>query len=110
MKQLATEKVRYFRFEIPRHTNLDIAVYPENWHGTMDRCPRDVKVLLYDDNAGFGIAQTPDVFMPPEVKEITEAEAKKVVAGAKDVLGVFKGTQIAKRFRDRELDMEATRG
>ena len=100
----------HFRFEIPRNADGSIATYPEGWHGTMDKCPRDVKVLLYDDNAGFGIAQTEDTFMPPEVKEITEAQAKKALTSTKDGLGVFKGDLVAKRFVDRELDMEATSG
>ena len=96
--------MKYFRFEIPTHKDGTVAVYSEGWHGTMDRCPRDVTVLLYDHDKMFGIAQTEDTFIPPEVKEITKGEMNKAVAGAKSGKKVFKGDKIAKRFKDRELE------
>ena len=89
----------YFRFDIPRHTNGDIVVYSEGWFGVMNRCPRNVTILLFDDRKAFGIAKCEDTFIPPEVKVLTEKEALELVAAAnaKDEL-VFKGSKISERF------------
>lgn len=89
----------YFRFDIPRHKNGDIAVYPHGWFGVMDRCPCNVTVLLFDDRQAFGVAKCEDTFIPPEVKVLTENEALALVdaADTKDEL-VFKGSKISERF------------
>ena len=60
----------YFRFEIPKGLG-----YSPGWHGTLDKCPSKVEVLLYNEQDGFGIACTPDKILPKGITAITEAEA-----------------------------------
>lgn len=60
----------YFRFEIPEGLG-----YSPGWHGTIPKCSKNVKVLLYNDRDGYGIAQTDDKFIPKEVTVISEPEA-----------------------------------
>ena len=72
----------YFKFEIPKQDpGVDdrVVAYSEGWFGTMNRCPRNVTVLLYNEVERFGIAMADDTFVPPEVQVISEAEALKLV-------------------------------
>jgi len=68
--------VYYFKFTIPKQDGDKTVSYSPGWHGTMPHCPKDVTVLIYNDKEGFGIAQTPDIFIPPEVVVITSKEAE----------------------------------
>lgn len=95
----------YFRFEIPAGVK-----YSPNWHGTMPRCPKDVEVLLYNDKEGYGIAKTEDIFKPPEVEVLAEAEALKVVREAQDEEGVYFGQKLADRWLpEAETEKETTK-
>ena len=60
----------YFKFEIPAGLG-----YSPNWHGTMDKCPSKVEILLYNEQDGYGIACTPDKILPKGITAITEAVA-----------------------------------
>jgi hypothetical protein len=62
--------MRYFKFDIPKGLG-----YSPGWHGTLDKCPSDVEVLLYNEREGFGIACTPDKTLPKGITAITEEEA-----------------------------------
>lgn len=92
----------YFRFEIPTNTDGSRVSYSPNWHGTMPKCPKNVTVLLYNDKEGYGIAQTKDTFVPPEVAKITKSEADKILAGAQDEEGVFFGDKLVHRWDEVE--------
>jgi hypothetical protein len=61
---------KFFRFDIPARLG-----YSPDWFGIMDKCPRDTKVLLYNDKDEYGIAVTEDIYIPKEVKVIDEEEA-----------------------------------
>jgi hypothetical protein len=99
--------MRYFRFEIPQGT-----VYYPGWHGTMQKCPSGVTVLLYNDKEGFGIAMTEDIKpFPPEAKEITEKEHARILADTKEEEGVFFGKSLEDReswLPDAEVKEEVT--
>lgn len=88
----------YFKFEIPKNADGSRVSYSPGWHGTMPKCPMKVTVLLYNDKEGFGIAQTEDTFVPPEVTVITKNEAEKILAEAKDEEGVYFGEKLANRW------------
>jgi hypothetical protein len=64
----------------------------------MENCPKNVTVLLYDDDKGFGIAQTESPIVQPEITKITEKEALKFVDNA-DATNpkVFKGLKLKYR-------------
>jgi len=100
----------YFRFEIPQNTDGTRVSYSPGWHGTIPKCPKDVTVLLYNDKEGYGIAQTEDTFVPPEVTKITEEEAKKILAEANDAEGVYFGEKLADRWLPEAIneDIEDT--
>lgn len=86
----------FFRFEIPQ--GLD---YPSGWHGTMNRCPRNVRVLLYNDREGYGIAQADDVYIPPEVKVVEPTEVELILAEVEkleDKTKVYVGEHINDRW------------
>ena len=96
----------YFRFEIPTNADGTRVSYSPGWHGTMPHCPKDVKVLLYNDKKGYGIAQTEDTFVPSEVKVIPEAEALALVKATKDEDGVYFGQKLADRWLPEALGVE----
>ena len=97
----------YFRFEIPRHQDGAIAVYPDGWFGTMDKCPQNVTVLLLNDKEAWGIAQADDTFVPPEVTVISETVALNLLSITKQASDVFVGKQkIAERFASRETKFD----
>ena len=87
--------MNYFRFDIPTNEDGSRVTYSPGWHGTMPKCPSGVKVLLYNDKEGYGIAQTEDKFVPKEVKVITETEAQFILANTKDEPQVYFGSKIA---------------
>ena len=88
----------HFRFQISKNIDGSRVSYSPNWHGTLSKCPKNVTVLLYDDNVGYGIAKTEDTFVPPEVTRIFEIEANKILAEAKDMDGVYFGQKLADRW------------
>ena len=90
----------YFVFQIPVNKDGSRISYSPEWHGTIERCPEGVKVLLYNDKEGYGITQTEDnaVLVHPDLKVITEEEAKKILAEIKDEEGVFFGEKLANRW------------
>ena len=67
--------MNWFKFEIPTNEDGTRVSYSPNWAGTMPKCPKDVEVLMYDDDLGEGIATTDDTFIPPEVEVLTELTA-----------------------------------
>ena len=90
----------YFRFSIP----VGIS-YSPNWFGTMPKCPKGVKVLLYNDREGYGIARTEDKFKPSEVIVTDEAEALGTLTevALKNVKeGVYFGNKLLHRW-DEEV-------
>ena len=87
-----------FKFKIEK----DIA-YSPGWHGTMPKCPKKVTILLYNDKEGYGVAQTKDKFIPPEVLQITEFTAKDILTKAKDEDGVYFGTKLVDRWLKAEV-------
>ena len=88
----------YFKFEIPRNADGTIAKYSPGWFGTIDKCPNNVTVLLYNDAEGYGIAQADDDFVPPEVTVLKDEEALSIVNDVPDVEGVFKGDSLVQRW------------
>uniref|UniRef100_A0A6M3JSG9 Uncharacterized protein n=1 Tax=viral metagenome TaxID=1070528 RepID=A0A6M3JSG9_9ZZZZ len=71
--------MNYFKFTIEPGLK-----YSPGWHGTLDHCPSDVTVLLYNNKEGYGIAQTPDTITQKELTPLTvkqkNEEMTKVVA------------------------------
>ena len=95
----------YFRFEIPRHPDGTIAIYPPGWFGTMDKCPADVTVLLLNDKEAWGIAKSDDAFVPPEVTVISEAVALDLLSETQQEDKVFSGqTKVYERWAKEESD------
>ena len=87
-----------FRFEIGQNADGSRVTYSSAWYGTMENCPKNVTVLLYDDDKGFGIAQTESPIVQPEIKEITKKEAEKIVDAADSTNPkVFKGLKLKYR-------------
>ena len=93
----------FFKFKIGKNSDGSRISYSPGWFGEMNMCPRNVKVLLYNDKEGYGIAQADDKFIPPEVKVIDEAEATKILSNIKSEPGVFIGIHIAARWLSREI-------
>lgn len=65
----------FYKFPIPTNADGSRVTYSPGWAGTMDKCPSGVVVDLYNDKEGYGIAHTPDSFIPKEVKVLDEKEA-----------------------------------
>jgi glutaredoxin 2 len=90
--------MNYFRFEIGTMPDGSRITYSPGWHGTMPHCPKDVTVLLYDDDEGYGIAQTNSPIVQPEIKEVSKAEALDIVDKADSTNAkVFKGLKLKYR-------------
>ncbi len=87
--------MNHFRFKIPTNEDGSRVSYSPNWHGTIQKCPKNVTVLLYNDKEGYGIAQTEESFVPIEVTKITETEAKNILASVKNEPQVYFGAKIA---------------
>jgi len=96
--------MNYFRFKIPTNEDGSRVSYSPNWHGTMPKTPKNVTVLLCNDKEGYGIAQTEDTFIPPEVLQITELTAKDILAKAKDEDGVYFGKKLTNRWLTEVLN------
>ena len=95
----------YFRFEIPKNAGGSRVSYSPGWHGTMPKCPRNVKALLYNDKEGWGIAQTEDTFVPKEVIIISSSEAGKILSLAIDEADVYFGQKLADRWLPKAEEM-----
>lgn len=95
----------YFRFEIPTNTDGSRVIYSPGYHGTIPHCPKDVKVLLYNDKEGYGIAQTEDKFIPKEVTVIEEAEALGTLTEFIDTKeeDIYIGDKIVTRWDEVEV-------
>jgi len=78
--------VYYFKAPIPVNTDGSRATYSPTWHGVMDRCPRDVTVLLYNDKAGYLVAKSEDTFVPKEVEVIDDKTAQALASESMDKL------------------------
>ena len=85
--------MNYFRFNIAHGI-----VYSPGWHGQLDRCPDGVKVLLYNDAEGYGIAQTEDAVWQKELTVLGKEEAERILAEAKDEDGVYFGDKLEHRW------------
>lgn len=72
----------YFRFEIPTNEDGSVVTYSPGWCGTRDRCARNEKGILYNDEEGWGIGQAEGDYVPDDVKVLTEKEALKIVDAA----------------------------
>ena len=92
------DNMYYFRFEIPTNADGSRVTYSPGWHGTMPKCPKDVKVLLYNDKEGYGIAQTEDKFIPKEVTILKEADALDIVNKAEDTEDIYFGEKLTDRW------------
>ena len=95
----------YFKFIIPTNSDGTRISYSPNYHGTMNKCPKDVTVLLYNDEEGYGIAKTNDKFKPKEVKVIEEAVALGTLTDAalKDEEGVYFGEKLDNRWKPEPI-------
>ena len=96
----------YFKFKIGTNQDGSRISYSPGWFGEMNMCPRNVKVLLYNDKEGYGIAQADDKFIPPEVKVIEEAEALGTLTGVallKDTTDIYFGDKIDSRWIEKEV-------
>jgi hypothetical protein len=97
--------MNYFRFEIPTNADGSRATYSPGWHGTMQNCPKNVKVLLYNDKEGYGIAQTEDKIVQPEIKEVTREEVDKVISeNVGQLLADTKDIQLAEELLPEGLE------
>jgi hypothetical protein len=83
----------YFRFDIPLGCH-----YSPGWFGVMDKVPKNVTVLYYNDKAGYGLAYTTDTFFPKEAVLIDSKTADDVLATVKDEKGIYYGQKIADRW------------
>jgi hypothetical protein len=77
-------------------------IYSPGWYGDIPLCPKgEVTVDLYNDEEGWGIAHTEDVFIL-QVKEVEILEteyALKLISSAEDGEGVFFGEKLNLRLR-----------
>ncbi len=99
----------YFRFEIPLMPDGLRVSYSPGWHGTMPKCPDKVTVLLYNDKECYGIAQTEDKFVPPEVRVIEESEALMEQVKAEDNIeqdGIWTGSKLEHRWDSKPLPFQ----
>ena len=101
----------YYTIEIPRHApdkehpEGRIATYTPNWFGVMRKCPKNVKVKIFNDKDGWLLAQVDDTFIPKEVKVITEAEALNLMSKTQQAENVFVGeAKIAERWVKLEAE------
>jgi len=76
--------VYYFKFLIPTNADGSRVFYSLGYHGTMSHCPKNVDVLVYDDDTSEGIATTDDTFIPPEVEELSLSQATEILKEKKD--------------------------
>jgi hypothetical protein len=104
----------YYTIEIPRHEpdknhpEGRIATYPPNWFGVMSKCPKNVTVKIFNDKEGWLLAQCDDIFIPPEVKVISDTDALKLMSQTQQDVNVFVGVQkIADRWAKLEADRQA---
>ncbi len=103
----------YFKFPIPTNSDGTRVSYSPDWFGTMPKCPQNVKVLLYNDKEGYGIAKCEENFVPPEVEVLDEKIALALVDEVKEEATVFKGETLANRWNpevviEDKIDTEAT--
>jgi len=70
----------------------------------MPKCPKNVKVLLYNDNEGYGIAETPDKVTQKELTVLTEVDALTQLSAVKDEDGVFIGDTLVTRWDAKVLN------
>jgi hypothetical protein len=75
---------QYFRFEIPMHPQTGERIrYSNGWHGTIRGCPKNVKVMMYNDKEGYGIAYCEDDKpLAVGLTAITKVEHDKIIAEA----------------------------
>lgn len=85
----------YFKFEIPLNEDGTRISYCKGWHGTC-KCPKNVTVLLYNDEEGYGIAKAEDEYIPKEVIEIKESEAFEIIDKVQPSLQIYKSDQFTK--------------
>ena len=83
----------YFRFVIPAGCH-----YSPGWFGVMDKVPKDVTVLYYNDKEGYGYAYTTDTFFPKEAILINSKTADDTLAAVKDEKDIYYGQKIADRW------------
>ncbi len=88
----------YFRFEIPTNKDGTRASYSPGWHGTLNKCPKNVTVLLYNDKEGYGIASSEDTFVPKEVTVLTEKDALNILSMVTERKEVYFGDRLNYRW------------
>ncbi|MDP2728994.1 MAG: hypothetical protein Q8O55_00700 [Dehalococcoidales bacterium] len=95
----------YYTIKIPRHLDGTIAKYSPGWFGVMVLSPKNVTVLIFNDKEGWLLARCDDLFIPPEVKVITQTEADKLMSVTQQASNVFVGVaKIADRWAKLEAD------
>lgn len=88
----------YFRFIIPTNADGTRVSYSPDYYGRMDKSPKNVTVVYYNDKEGYGYAYTTDTFDFKQAVVTTAKEADDVLATAKDEVGVYYGEKIATRW------------
>ena len=94
----------YFKFDIPTNKDGSVVTYSPGWCGTRDKCAKNEKGILYNDEERWGIGQAEGDFIPPDVTVLTEKDALKLVDAADSTNPkVFKGDKLARRYDVTEV-------
>lgn len=88
----------YFKFDIPLNDDGTRVSYSPDYYGRMDRTPKNVTVVYYNDKEGYGYAYTTDTFEIKQATLTTATVADNVIKAAKDEVGVYYGDKIATRW------------
>jgi hypothetical protein len=96
----------YFKFQIPLNADGTRISYSPGWHGTLDHCPKNVVVDLYDDVQGYGLAHTTDTAIPKVLEARTEAQVKTKLSSMKEADGVYFGENINRKWDKEKAEME----
>jgi len=85
----------YFKFDIPIGCH-----YSPGWFGVMDKCPKDVVVLYYNDKAGYGYAYTytPSTSLSKLAVVTPQSTVDSVLVAAKDEKDIYYGEKIYNRW------------
>ena len=88
----------YFKFNIPTMPDGSRVSYSPGWFGVMDKVPKNVTVLYYNDKDGYGYAYTTDTYMAKEAIVTTKSIVENTVNTAKDEAGIYYGEKIYNRW------------
>jgi hypothetical protein len=93
-----TQTKTYFKFDIPLNADGTRVSYSPDYYGRMDRSPKNVTVVYYNDKEGYGYAYTVDTFEIKQATLTTATAADNVIKAAKDEIGVYFGEKILTRW------------